>query len=139
MRFLRNLKDNWLPSSYFPYSVLFFWTALLVRCTLRSPIASYPVQYLYEEVLMYPCLNKYTFISCVNKTQTLMSNFLLSINNGFSKYFWTTNEVTTCFVGWLYYLIRKLLDFLIYGLEECYGDTFSLLGDYPVIYALMRF
>ncbi len=50
------------------------------------------VEYSSVLVRMYAYLKKKSSIFWVNKAQTLMSNFLLSIKNGFSMYFCITNE-----------------------------------------------
>lgn len=44
------------------------------------------------DVLRYPYLKKYMVMLSVSKVHTLISNLRSWIRNGFSTYFWITNE-----------------------------------------------
>ena len=88
IRRLNSEKESMLPSSWHPYSGLFFCTALLVRWMKSSSKLAAFIEQGQLDVRRYPSRKKQTSPSCVNDTQTLMSNLREFIKRGLSMYFW---------------------------------------------------
>jgi hypothetical protein len=64
------------------------------------------ISYSNEEVLIYPSLKMYALLSCETRIQSLISNFLLSMRRGFSRYFCKTKESDFTMLGTFSRLVK---------------------------------